>query len=153
MREILFRGFHPDKNGQTEITLNGEKIKGEWIEGLPYKKPAGSIAINAIFCNDYFEDDFGGVYGHSENVIPETVGQYTGLTDKNGKKIFDGDIVKYKSPAVSKIGVIGYAFCEFKIYKTTELKSSQSYPIICCEYEEVIGNIHNNPELLEGERK
>lgn len=35
MREILFRGFHPDENGTTTITLNGKKIKGEWVFGYP----------------------------------------------------------------------------------------------------------------------
>lgn len=79
MREYLFRGFHPDKNGDTEITLNGEKFKGKWIEGcLVYDSQHTSIR------------DFGFEY---HEVLPETVGEYIGILDKNGKKIFANDII------------------------------------------------------------
>ena len=48
MREILYRGFHPDKNGTTEITLNGGKIKGEWVEGLPFGRIGGGLTPHGI---------------------------------------------------------------------------------------------------------
>ena len=81
MREILFRGFHPDENGTTEITLNGEKIKGKWVEGY-FLKAAGMAFISAFAVR---EPIF---------VLSETVGEYTSLTDKNGKKIFEWDIIE-----------------------------------------------------------
>lgn len=86
-----------------------------------------------------------------EEVYPETVGQYTGLTDKNGKKIFEGDIIEtsgfgYKRrtyPVVFCDGYFGYQ----SEYDAIAFLDSE-YPIPQ-ENREVIGNIHDNPELLE----
>ena len=130
MREILFRGKR--------------KYNGEWVEGFYYKDLWSDNAHYII----YDETDY--------EVIPETVGQYTGLTDKNGNKIFEGDIVKHysHSPVKENSEDIGRVFyysetCRF-------LRTSQSFPFDCpelfgaCEYE-IIGNIHDNPDLLKGE--
>ena len=88
-------------------------------------------------------------------VIPETIGQYTGLTDKNGKKIFEGDIVKHYNNSDERfdIGVI-YWDEKFSQLKRTSIgnfhHSSFTYSISrSCDYE-IIGNIHDNPGLLKG---
>ena len=81
-----------------------------------------------------------------ENVIPTTVGQYTGLKDKNGTKIFEGDIVK--TSILYEIGCYPHAREEIVEVKYIE---GCFYPLY--NYErgkiEVIGNIYDNPELLE----
>ena len=130
MREILFRG---------KITDNGE-----WVEGYYCLIPAGyGISeediheITTINCN------------HSWEVDPATVGQYTGLTDKNCKKIFEGDIVDILTEN-EELGLVVYEDGGF-------LVEADGF---CVDFHaningtdlEVIGNIHDNPELLKGDK-
>lgn len=81
------------------------------------------------------------------DIDTSTVGQYTGLKDKNGKRIFEGDICKIHN-LVYKV--------EFKYSEwvfTILSKTGYCYPVFnshCGEYCEVIGNIYDNPELLKG---
>ena len=88
------------------------------------------------------------VYGYLCEVIPETVGQYTGLTDRNGKKVFEGDVIRYGGKENTEVI---YQLCEYAL-----IFKSQKYPQcgLLTEYNrnnlEVIGNIHDNPELLKG---
>ena len=95
MRELLFRGFHPC-DGPGTIVVDEEKVKGRWVEGYIVKHPS-AIQIGNDYSPWYIHvppvdpDDNGGVF----NVLPSTVGQYTGLTDKNGKRIFEGDIISW----------------------------------------------------------
>ena len=119
MREILFRGKRTDN--------------GEWVEG--YAAMSGGTFI---IC------DNGLTYGGFEvyEVIPETVGQYTGLTDKNGVKIFEGDIVKHYN-AVYEISYIT------KYTRFAGRNSDCIFAGIPLGNTEVIGNIHDNPELLK----
>ena len=123
MREILFRG-------KTEL---GRWIEGDLLQYLGYGKV--HIVRHCL-----------GAGG--QEVIPETVGQYTGLTDKNGKKIFEGDIVTNHKGDIGR--VTWYEeYCAFMIYSITENKVywlfDNDFSLI-----EIIGNIHDNPELLKG---
>ena len=140
------------------------KDNGEWVEGnLVYSQTTTRGVITEIYTLEM-----------TYEVIPETVGQYTRLKDKNGKLIFEGDIVRtqpfsdkpYSSKAKYKqhIGVVEYRVSHFKNsfyeqdYKAEWIVNIKDYGKFTC-YDwseffrcEVIGNIHDNPELLEVER-
>ena len=108
--------------------------------------------------HSYFCDTFIYVpeYHNSWMVKAETVGQYTGLTDKNGTRIFEGDIVKYKIIGLNAFGkmekretksIVKYNAPCFSPFET-DLYEDYVMP----DEAEVIGNIHDNPELLKGEQ-
>ena len=146
MREILFRGKRVD---------NGEWIKGFYIEANHHWHNKGvhkewivkNVIQNGGWCN----------VGSKYAVIPDTVGQYTGLTDKNGTKIFEGDIVeivtvdaKEKRKFVVEIGECletNEEVCCYAVYHRF-FGTPITFPINHIDLTEVIGNIHDNKELL-----
>ena len=91
MRELLFRGFHPC-DGLETIVLNGTTIQGKWIEGL-YGMEKGKIFPEEV--SHYIITQEDRCFPMRNAVIPETVGQYTGLTDSSGQKVFESDILKF----------------------------------------------------------
>ena len=136
-REILFRGKRTDN--------------GKWAEGFYLYTNVNTqpVIIDIDCCSNV--------------IIPETVGQYIGLTDKNGKKIFEGDILKCcddkietEFMAIAEFGnpngtyswgwqlkpISGDTFVNPDILLWLEMEETGAYA-------EIIGNIHDNPELLE----
>lgn len=147
MREILFRG-QTRRYGE-KVWMNGEKVPSNWVYGGIFQ---GTGDFSVIYGAD--KEDFTGADIGKHTVYTDTVCQFTGLTDKNGKKIFEGDIV---STDIAR----PYLIVEFrngcfmfncndggKDYYDIMLPITEG-PNTEYEYGEVIGNIFDNPELLQ----
>ncbi len=145
MREILFRG-QTRRLGE-KVRMNGEKVPSNWVYG-GICQGKGSFSIIYGSMDVELEQPT-----EKRVVYTDTVGQYTGLTDKNGKKIFEGDIVKFGDI----MGIINHSFgcyCVKTNKPDWKCRNNPAIDIIFNEYPneiEIIGNIHDNPELLEGE--
>ena len=141
MRErYLFRGKQTDKD--------------KWIYGVPVKGTSADESEILIIESVFKCDEYACRGCEFTPVIPSTAGQYTGLTDKNGKPIFEGDIVagaliwqeKRKNGLVTfKDGSFGLMWYRGGVEQVNAFTS------MCNVEYEVIGNIHDNPELLKGE--
>lgn len=130
MREIKFRGRHPRR----------------WAYGIPVIYDEVSHDVTAIID----ERDPESTIIKSIRVNPETIGQYTGMKDMNGKEIYEGDIVRFYDDVEDRLirGSVSYHndWCSFNVDvpglgDPVGLAKHWQY--------EVIGNIHDNPELLK----
>lgn len=139
MREILFRG--KNKYGKWYY---GYYTEGYYLDGTP-------VSWIEVVDRKKKETD-------SPTVIPETVGQFTGLTDKNGKKIFEGDIVRdsYNSVGIVEFGTGTFdsgVYCYTGWHRRERdgcVDHTELHDYGWPKEFEVIGNIHDNPELLGG---
>lgn len=89
----LFRGFHKEENGKETIYIDGQAIRGKWIYGYIVEYESGNAKIAIPSCRKDLMDKSKSIYGVFE-VIPETVGQWSGLENPWLQKIFDGDILR-----------------------------------------------------------
>lgn len=126
MREILFRGRDENDDWQ-----NGFYCA---FNGKSHRIYTGYAETD---CEDYYPDYY--------EVDPETIGQYTGLTDKNGKKIFEGDIIISDNNHIGFVSFFGGAFVKLCYCHP------KSYNTICGDNETVVGNIYDKPELLRSD--
>ena len=126
MREILFRGKRKDY--------------GEWVKGSFW---------------DEIPNDLGGIAQYGSCVFHHidlaTVGQFTGLTDKNGTKVFDGDVVKVLQGKDKGVAYVGFENGAFMLYpRTGNIYERTLWAYWYNDWDvEIIGNIHDNPEFLE----
>lgn len=128
MRKILFRGK--------------DVINGEWHYGYYVRRFDDCIIHSGVLPNDYYI------------VKPETVGQFTGLTDKNGNEIFEGDIVETKYGRICRIvqipldtycGCCGWDLIPIGKY---ECRAPDKWDLWYCNNLTVVGNVFDNPELV-----
>ena len=146
MKEILFRGKRKDN--------------GEWIYGVPITdESTNDVYIITSTAGAYLRSEINNMCATGFRAIPETVGRYTGLTDKNGTRIFEGDIVKITGFHTTAIAAVKYGSPSEKSTSWgwyfddndghTYFLMSKAF---CRDYNAIIiGNIHDNPELLKGE--
>lgn len=149
MREIKFRGFHPDENGKEKVFVNGEWINGFWVNGYFTRLNGEEYRIY----NGYAETDCGDYFPDWYSVIPETVGQYTGLRDKNGKKIFEADVVRDNESGLFGKVIFATAECGydgFSGFMADDINDGLQNYNGFWHLVEVAGNIFDNPELVSG---
>lgn len=141
MRKILFRG-QTRKYGEKVRVGDGEKIPGNWVYGGVLQ----GIGAHSVIYGGKNDDNFGEGF-QKWCVHTDTLGQYTGSTDKNGKKIFEGDIVRFDN------GIFVVVFYDNRIGFGFRGRFGRGlvpgFTMANWEHIEVIGNIHDNPELLE----
>lgn len=145
-REILFRGK----------TESGRWAYGSLISAGTYCCILESEDMVHPTDYPYLDDDLGTIDGKATPVIPDTVGQFIGLTDRNGKQIFEGDIVDTEA---------GYTFfrasdmilvrwedksCGFEPFSDSIENCGHCGGGVQPDIAIVVGNIHDNPELLPG---
>lgn len=145
-----------------EIKFRGKSID-EWVYGMLCKVNEGDTEHGEpIKYKIQTEEKEYGEYVQCFITDEKTIGQYTGLHDKNGKEIYEGDIVLYKdwemayegggNDSFINKGIVEY--CEDNCcYNVTERQTVDITDVLYRDNEdlEVIGNIYDNPELLEGE--
>ena len=134
MREIKFRGkaiWSLDKLNE----LNIDHVNG-WVYGnlVMYDDIPFIVALSLV----------ADAYNYWIKVHPESVGQYTGLKDENEREIYEGDIVKHA--IWGDVYEIMFEDGGFHVLSSYDFQTINEYPL------EVIGNIYENPELLEGEK-
>ena len=144
-REILFRGKRMD-NGEWVV---GDLVHNYWIGGEQFLNTAIRYLVNDI-------------YSFPIAVYPDTIGQFTGLTDKNGIKIFEGDIVKWghvdggreKPIRIAEVKINPSLQFDIVSHEMNFLGQNKVFDYGSFIYKdtkkwlEVIGNIHDNPQFL-----
>lgn len=140
-REIKFRGKRIDKD---------VFVFGDILTGMGYKKGKFYILPHLT----YYPGDCNSLDGYE--VIPETVGQFTGLLDKNGKEIYEGDIIGCYSPNIKHL--IFYNEKQGRFMAALNGDIENDFVCVCglddsrwTGSKKVIGNVYDNPELLKTE--
>lgn len=139
MREIKFRGKIKFDDSEIVRWVYGDKVS---VGDRAFIFPDDCEYDNCGLSNENYQPVISGMV----EVIPETVGQYIGRKDKNGVEIYKG--TSLKDPQ-GNIGVVFYCETQSKYFVNWHRKDGTWETDSCIGYGEVIGNVHDNPELLE----
>lgn len=127
------------------IKFKAKRIdNNEWVEGNFIKDGKPDMREFYIQTVPTFDETFGTLY----EVDPNTIGQFTGLEDKNGKEIFEGDILEFTFEDIGKQKAIVYFNDKYAAFL---LNPIANFEFTKMSEGKVIGNIYDNPELLKGE--
>ena len=141
MREIKFRAKRLDN--------------GKWVFGVPIPNSYGDrVFFIPLLLTDKIAYPFERLVDWVVEVTPETIGQYTGLKDKNGVEICEGDIVEtvYNGEVFAGVVVYDLSEVDFKVTDGKEKYGRNFQYLAGNDENEVIGNIYENPELLESKK-
>ena len=131
-----------------EIKFRGKTLSGKWVYGYAAKFAHDSVPV-------ILEDTEDGIT--PRKIIPETVCQFTGLHDKNGREIYEGDVIRSDCGngevrhLISFFDIIASFVAEMLLDNDINDYCTLSQAWILNYNKEVIGNIHDNPELLKTE--
>ena len=149
MREILFRGKRLDNGEWVEATSILSARDGDMPEFYIAAKGGMDLCADAD-CNVHGIVPTGRVAFYQ--VDPNTVGQYTGLTDKNGRKVFEGDILSTENGTFENTGMGHILLYKgmWTCFYGQDAIGRDCFDTLCmvCNSREIIGNIHDDPELL-----
>lgn len=140
-----------------EILFRGKSIHGEWIYGylnqhrgnIRYDCDCEPIADGCYYINDWQAKIDTGMYGQDYKVDPDTIGRFTGLTDENGVKIFEGDIIEYTDGCNDWLGAVKYDGDDAQFVVRFIGGDVESFDNLYSGDCEVLGDIYDSPELLE----
>ena len=126
MREIKFRGRRPN---------------GQWMYGalIPAELSWWGVPSIADKTRRY-------------EVDPETIGQFTGVYDSEEKPIFEGDVIRFPYRKREETGVVYYSSGMFRVKNNVYLREDDLFSVVFHKEIHVVGNIHDNPELMKGEK-
>ena len=139
------------------IKFRGKRIdNGEWVYGDLVRAWVQTLSDNGRLVTQIrkqISDIYGVIWNETDDAIPETVGQYTGLKDKNGTELYDSDLL---TDMVGDVFEVFYntAHCAYmaKYVRTKHAEKKRGYFRLgdqCSLTIEVIGNVWENPELLK----
>ena len=124
MREIKFRGK--------------DTITGEWLYGIYIPASCTKLGYHSIIDSR-----------HRREVDPDTVGQYTGVCDSNENDIYEGDIISFLFNRKRHHGVIKFADGRYWVKSRLNMRRDDLFQVMIFNDINVVGNIHDNPELAE----
>lgn len=152
MREIVFRGRYIQRCLQKHASTNAKWVYGSLILRDDYccilEPPNETNAMDY----PYLDGDLGTIDGYATPVDPDTVGQFTGIYDKNGTPVYEGDILgNHFFDEDNGHGVVTYNDGAFEI--SNPIKTVTFHENLWGKDVEIIGNIYDNPELIGGDEE